>query len=280
MTTFKLINKFVAEAKDEPELLDSPSIDVAVFSPPYFRRDGYDSELMRDVGIMLGRSLKPGARAFMVFGPTKEGLSRPWEAANLILDAGKPYGIECAQTIIWVKSIAIDGVTRGHFQPINSTNLVNYCHEPVFQFVKDEDDLPLENCYEPVFQFTQGDGAPLDRLSIGVPYQDKTNLKRCDRGKNGDVHCRGDVWFIPYETTGHSKKKSHRHAFPEKLAEMCIKLSGVKPGGTVLDMFCGSGTTAVASKKLGLNFVGVECDPDTAKTASEAWLSTPCYSSQ
>jgi DNA modification methylase len=35
----------------------------------------------------------------------------------------------------------------------------------------------------------------------------------------------------------------------------------VKPGGTVLDIFCGSGTTGVACVRTGRAFIGVEIDP-------------------
>jgi site-specific DNA-methyltransferase (adenine-specific) len=34
------------------------------------------------------------------------------------------------------------------------------------------------------------------------------------------------------------------------------------PGGVVLDPFMGSGTTAVAAKRCGRNFVGFELNPD------------------
>jgi len=40
-------------------------------------------------------------------------------------------------------------------------------------------------------------------------------------------------------------------------------------GGIVLDPFLGSGTTAVASKVLARNFVGIEINPDYCKIAEE-----------
>lgn len=40
------------------------------------------------------------------------------------------------------------------------------------------------------------------------------------------------------------------------------------PGGTVLDPFCGSGTTGVAAARLGLGFLGIEQDAEWARLAS------------
>ncbi len=45
--------------------------------------------------------------------------------------------------------------------------------------------------------------------------------------------------------------------FPEKLAEFMIK-TFCKPGGAVLDPFCGSGTTCAVAKKLGRQYIGID----------------------
>lgn len=45
--------------------------------------------------------------------------------------------------------------------------------------------------------------------------------------------------------------------FPEKLAEFFIK-SFCPPGGTVLDPFCGSGTTLAVAERLGRNAIGID----------------------
>jgi site-specific DNA-methyltransferase (adenine-specific) len=53
------------------------------------------------------------------------------------------------------------------------------------------------------------------------------------------------------ENTDHPTQK------PEKLLAKLI-LASSRPGDLVLDPFLGSGTTAVAAKKLGRNYIGIE----------------------
>ncbi len=71
-----------------------------------------------------------------------------------------------------------------------------------------------------------------------------------------------DVWNVP--TCGF--KGAHFAVFPEKLIEPCV-LAGCPNGGTVLDPFCGSGTTGVAAAKNNRKFVGIELNPEYADLA-------------
>ena len=66
-----------------------------------------------------------------------------------------------------------------------------------------------------------------------------------------------DVWnFSPnYEPTGHPTTK------PVDLMSYLIRLS-VRPDGTILDPFMGSGTTLVACQRMGRAGTGIELDPD------------------
>lgn len=43
----------------------------------------------------------------------------------------------------------------------------------------------------------------------------------------------------------------------------------VEPGGTVLDPFAGSGATGTACRDVGVNFIGIEINPDYARKANE-----------
>lgn len=76
----------------------------------------------------------------------------------------------------------------------------------------------------------------------------KYNDKEDDGRRN-----KRSVWIVP--TFGF--KKAHFATFPPKLIVPCVK-AGCPVGGTVLDLFMGSGTTAIVSGKLGRKWVGID----------------------
>lgn len=67
----------------------------------------------------------------------------------------------------------------------------------------------------------------------------------------------GDVWRIATQ----AYPEAHFAVMPLELAVRCIK-AGCKPGGTVLDMFSGSGTTGEAARKLGRRYIGIDLSED------------------
>ena len=70
-----------------------------------------------------------------------------------------------------------------------------------------------------------------------------------------------DVWVIPSTPKREKLLGGHPTQKPLALLERIIAAVTL-PGDTVLDPFCGSGTTGVASVRLGRNFVGIELIPD------------------
>ena len=99
----------------------------------------------------------------------------------------------------------------------------------------------------------------LDRLAIGVPFKDKSNIAR--RGHAQDARCRGNTWFIPYRTVQtKAEKYNHPGTFPLDLPRWCIRLHGL-PNALVFDPFAGTGTTLVAAALEGGIGMGVELDP-------------------
>jgi site-specific DNA-methyltransferase (adenine-specific) len=102
-----------------------------------------------------------------------------------------------------------------------------------------------------------------------VKYQDQSNVARWQTAASG-VRCRGNTWFIPYETIqSRDKDRPHPATFPPKLPEMCLRLHGLERIRHVADPFLGLGSSAVACAQLGLNFTGIEMDAGYLKEAIE-----------
>jgi len=76
-----------------------------------------------------------------------------------------------------------------------------------------------------------------------------------------------NVWTDISEFLG-DKKIKHYTPKPLEAIERIIKVS-TKENDLVLDCFLGSGTTAVACKKLNRNYIGIELDSNYCKIAQE-----------
>jgi site-specific DNA-methyltransferase (adenine-specific) len=130
----------------------------------------------------------------------------------------------------------------GHFPSLNSDHFLN----PVF---------------EDVWHFTPQGRSPIARTApgVGVPYVRADQPARF--GHNRGLHCRGNVWHLPYKTTRSRRDRDfHPAPFPVALAERCLKLAAVQFDELVLDPFMGTGATLIAAQQLGLCAIGIEID--------------------
>ena len=242
------------------------SADVVVTSPPYNIGTGYnsyDDELprekylawMEDVGMAVKQALTDDGSFFLNIGNKPKDQWIAWDVAYVL----RKYFV-LQNVIHWVKSIAISkteagnypniagDIAVGHFKPIVSNRFLNDCHEYIFHF-------------------TKHGNVPLDKLSVGISYQDKTNIGRWKAAKE-DRRDRGNIWFIPYETIqSRSKQRPHPATFPVALPERCIRLHGSARTKLVIDPFVGIGSSAAAAMRLGISFVGFEIDKEYLDTA-------------
>ena len=222
------------------------TIDVAVTSPPYnidlrYRayRDSREEadylDWMVAICAEVRRVLKPAGSFFLNISGSS---SRPWLPFELIVRLRPLFHLQ--NHITWVKSIAIGDDSSGHYKPVNGQRFLNHAHEHVFHLTRDGQ-------------------VKIDRLGIGVPYKDKSNIAR--RGHAQDLHCRGNTWFIPYRTVNSRAQKFHHPGtFPVELPQWCIRLHG-QPAPVVLDPFMGTGTTLVAAQREGGHGIGIDIDP-------------------
>lgn len=239
--------------------IPAESVDAVVTSPPYnigvhyglygdsLPRESY-LKWIGDVSREIRRILKPEGSLFLNMGGS---LKDPWIPMDVAQELRPVFTLQ--NVIHWVKSITVerngDSVSVGHYKPIGGKRFLHDSHEYLFHF-------------------TRGN-VQLDRLSIGVPYQDKTNISRWKGTGHADKRCRGNIWFVPYETiTSRAKQRNHPASFPIALPEMCMRLQGLNKRGLVVDPFIGIGSTAVACLRLGVSCIGFDIDKDYLDTAS------------
>nr|WP_242007159.1 site-specific DNA-methyltransferase [Acetobacter farinalis] len=234
--------------------MQAGSVDVIITSPPYNIGLSYRSypdrkeeadylDWMLDVARALKRVLRADGSFFLNISGSS---AQPWLPFELAVRLRELFVLQ--NHISWVKSISVGDDSFGHFKPMNSQRFLHRGHEHLFHF-------------------TLGGTVKLDRLSAGVPYKDKSNIAR--RGHEQDRRCRGDAWFIPYETVRDRKEKfDHPGTFPVALPEQCLLLHGRKQA-KVLDPFMGTGTTLLAAQRMGCSGVGIEIDPDYVAIARQ-----------
>ncbi len=256
---------FLGDCEAGMRQLPSSCVDVVVTSPPYnLGKDynTYDDNKTPEAYLawcelwagQIGRVLKPDGSLFLNLGTTSANLLFPFRVADRIADPRK-CGLQLQNTIHWIKSISIDREngtqSYGHFKPINSERFLN-------------------DCQEYVFHFTKSRTVALDRLSVGVPYQHKSNIARWGHTNGKDKRCRGNTWFVPYQTIRErSKERPHPATFPAELAAKCIRLHG-KQNAVVMDPFLGIGHAALAARQCSTQvsrFIGFDIDKEYIEVA-------------
>lgn len=112
----------------------------------------------------------------------------------------------------------------------------------------------------------------------GEPKQEGEDGKMCWTPDTGLIYAHGITqeyakWCKANNISAGNVGNNHPTVKPVELMKYLIKLV-TPPGGTVLDPFCGSGSTGMAAVELGHDFVGCELDPNYVKIAEkriQAW---------
>ncbi len=220
--------------------MPTASVHCVITSPPYNlgvdygplvndRKADYSQWLARALSE-INRLLIPGGRLCLNLPAHTSRSLGGWE----VLDTpgiAKRCGFTLRSTHIWYKPNHVGGTAWGSYlSPSCPTALPN--HEYVFVF---------DTGYKRTDRTGRGDATKEEFVMFGKTVWSFSPAIKIDRNKSNRV--------------GHSAP------FPVELPYRCMKLH-TWPGDTVLDCFCGSGTTGVACVLNGRNFVGIEISPE------------------
>ncbi len=257
------------EAAEEVARLPAASIDSIITSPPYFRQRDYpgDRQLghestpteyvqrLVDIFAQCHRVLKDSGTVWIVLGDKYsdgQQLGLPWRVALALVD----FGWILRSDIIWHKPNAMPSAVKT--RPTTD-------HEYIFFLTKSKQYYyDADAIREPHVTFTQQSRMRGGRRHFhqrhGTPEQGKngghSNLHngRWDQAFHPLGRNKRTVWSIPLSKF----REAHFAVYPPQLVETCLR-AGCPLGGTVLDPFLGSGTTAVVAQRLQRNFVGIDC---------------------
>lgn len=178
----------------------------------------------------------------------------PWRVALALQDDGWIL----RQDIIWHKPNAM---------PESVKDRCTSAHEYVFLMTKSQSyfyDAGAIREPDSGSDHRRSRAVAIDRGQPGVsPHRGL----RTRSGRNGQGRNKRSVWSIatrPFHG-------AHFAAFPVELAALCVA-AGSAEGDTVMDPFCGAGTTGVAALRQRRRFVGIEINQEYVDLASQRIL--------
>ena len=250
-----MINLYNDDCLDILPTIPDKTIDLIITSPPYDNIRDYNNSsawnfyIFKNIANELQRSLKDGGViVWIVNDATIKGSETGTSFKQALYF--KSLGLNIHDTMIWQKE---------SFTAVGS----------------------LKTRYAPVFEymFILSNGKP----KTFNPLKDRKNkyaghrVHGTIRQKNGQTKSvsnnnvikeygiRFNIWKI---TPNKNNKTTHPAVFPINLAQDHIKTWSNK-NDVVLDCFMGSGTTAIACKKLNRNFIGIEIDKEYFNIAKQ-----------
>jgi len=234
------------------KVLSDNSIDLTVTSPPYDNLRTYNGNLQWDfenIARELYRITKQGGVVvWIVSDQTIKGSESGTSFKQALYF--KEIGFNLHDTMIWAKDT------------FNFPDKTRYgqSFEYMFVFSKGKPKvINIINDRKNKWFGTKVHGT--SRNPDGIVFQKANHNKTTVK----EFGMRFNIWNMPSEK---NNKTSHPAVFPIKLIIDHI-LSWSNENDTILDPFMGSGTTGLACKELGRDFIGIELDKQYFDIAKE-----------
>jgi len=179
---------------------------------------------------------------------SKDLIGIPWRVAFALQEDGWYL----RQDIIWSKPNPM---------PESVKDRCTKAHEYIFLLSKspryyfDNEAIKEQSKTEPVLRDKMGEG-----YQANYPNGDRFSMG--ERVWGSELKNKRSVWTVSPKPFS----EAHFAVYPPELIEPCI-LAGCPEGGTILDPFGGSGTTAVVADRLGRNSILAELNEDYIEIA-------------
>jgi len=257
MSNYKTIHRLIQGDARDLRFISDESIHLAVTSPPYWTLKRYNENPnqmghIEDYEVFIQelskvwkhcyRVLVPGGRLVCVVGDVC--LSRRKFGRHVVFPLHSDIAVSCRKIgfdnlnpIIWYK------IAKANYEVNNGSKFFGKPYEPN-AIIKSDIEFIL-----------------MQRKPGGYrkPSMDQRKLSMIDK-KDYDTWFQ-QIWKIPGAST-----KKHPAPFPFQLAHRLVRMFSFH-GDTILDPFCGTGTTMVAASKVNRNSIGIEIDPEYCKKA-------------
>ena len=260
-TTQRLIN---GDARDLSFLPDE-SIHLVITSPPYWNLKKYNdnpSQLghiddyehfldeLRKVWEHVFRILVPGGRLVCVVGDVC--VSRRQFGRHLVFPLHSDISVICRRIgfdnlnpIIWHK------IANASFEVENGSKFLGKPYEP---------NAIIKNDIEFILMQRKPGG-------YRKPTDEQRRLSKINK-------IDFNAWFQQIWTIPGASTRKHPAPFPIELASRLVRMFSFY-GDTILDPFCGSGTSLIATLRNCRNGIGIEIDPEYCRMAAKI-MKTEC----
>ncbi|HZX36033.1 MAG TPA: site-specific DNA-methyltransferase [Thermodesulfobacteriota bacterium] len=254
----KTFHRLINGDSRDLSFIEDESVHLVVTSPPYWNLKKYNEmpgqlghihdyeNFLRELGKVwrhVFRILVPGGRLVCVVGDVcvarrtfGRHLVFPLHADICVIC--RHIGFDNLNPIVWHK------IANASYEVSNGSKFLGKPYEPNAIIKNDMEFILMQ----------RKPGA----------YRKPTEAQRKTSKLSKDEFNRWfqQIWNIPGAST-----KQHPAPFPLELAVRLVRMFSFSED-TVLDPFCGSGTTMVAAIRTGRNSIGVEIDPEYVRKAS------------
>ena len=250
--------RFINGDARDLSFLDDESIHLVVTSPPYWNLKQYNENPdqlgnIHDYESFLGeiekvwrevfRVLVPGGRLVCVVGDVCVSRRRfgrhlvfPLHADICVLC--RKIGFDNLNPIIWYK------IANASFEVENGSKFLGKPYEP---------NAIIKNDMEFILMQRKPGG-------YRKPTEEQRKLSKIDKKDFNN-------WFRQIWNITGASTRNHPAPFPLELASRLVRMFSFD-GDTVLDPFCGTGTTMIAALKYGRNSIGIDIDPEYCRMAA------------